>query len=189
MGAVDIIREEHTQVARLIACLEAVASDAEARGKVNGEAATELLFLFETFIDDRHQAKEEGVLFPELLRFAGKKEEEVLSKFLADHEQEVVRLSGMRLNVLGARYGEPGCMREFVREARAYCELQRRHMTQENLELLPMAERLLTPESDADVVRGFDEVDGMRGASPDGVRETIQRLCRQLGVELSGAGA
>jgi len=189
MGAVDILREEHTQVARMIACLEAVSSDAEARGKLNGEAASELLWLFETFVDDRHQAKEEGVLFPELLRFAGEREAELLRKLLDDHELEVARLSAMRLNVLGARYGEPGCVRDFVQQARAYCDLQRRHMIQENLELLPMAERLLTPEGDAEVVSGFDEIDGVRGASPDGVRESIRTLCRQLGVELSGAGA
>ena len=86
----------------------------------------------------RHHEDEEAVLFPAL---AGLPE---LAPLLADLGAEHAELAAA-LRALGdaVRAGEPSALRA---AAAAMIEIERRHVTREDAELLPAAERALTPE-------------------------------------------
>lgn len=185
MKTLDVLTREHTWIGAMAACLEALVARAHADDQLP-EPAYELLHLYESFADGRHQEKEETVLFPELLRGADEEDRRELGQLLADHGEERQHLSAMRSNLLGAVYGEPLCVRTFAAEARAYLDRHRSHMAREHATLFPMARRLLTPEADARVVAGFEHLEGGAG-DPGGLGERIGGLCRRVGLPMPPA--
>jgi hemerythrin-like domain-containing protein len=185
MKTLDVLHREHSWITTMATCLEALVARARATDQLP-EPAYELLHLYESFADGRHQEKEEGVLFPELLRCANGQELRELEQLVADHADERQHLSLMRSNLLGAVHGEPGCVRTFASEARAYLDRHRSHMAREHAQLFPMARRLLTPEADARVVQGFEHIDGGSG-DPAGIGERLEGLCRRAGIPVPPA--
>jgi hemerythrin-like domain-containing protein len=180
MRAIEILRREHGWITEMTECLEWLVGEARASGLLPSDAY-DLLRLCEAFADGRHQAKEEEVLFPELLTGADDGDRRVLGRLLADHEAERARMATMRLNLLGAVGGEPLCVRAFAHAAADYAELHRCHMQREAAMLFPMAERLLGPEADERVAARFDALEGGHG-DPRALVEQIQRIRRRAGL-------
>jgi hemerythrin-like domain-containing protein len=180
MKTLDILEREHTWIGWMAACLEKLVADARADDRLP-EEAYELLQLYESFADGRHQEKEEAVLFPVLLDRTGDEDRDMLGTLLSDHQAERRHMSGMRANLLGAVHGEPVCVREFAREATEYLARHRAHMHRETETLLPLTERLLTPEADALVAAGFESLEGGAG-DPHGIEEQIKGLSKRTGV-------
>ena len=104
MKTIETLEREHEWIGWMAETLESLIARAKAED-ILPEEAYELMSLYETFADGRHQDKEEQALFPELLAAAGDEERAVLERLLTDHEAERRYLSGMRLNVLGAVHG------------------------------------------------------------------------------------
>jgi hemerythrin-like domain-containing protein len=171
---------EHRWIGKMTNGLGTVLADAKSENRLPGEAC-ELLSLYETFADGRHQDKEEQVLFVELLDAASDRDRAVLGRLITDHEVERAHMSGMRVNLLGAVHGDPGCVREFVREASAYVALHRAHMLREEEILLPMIERLLDTTADERVALGFESIEGGPG-DPHGVEEQVRQLLHRIGL-------
>ncbi len=180
MKTIEILEREHEWIGWMDECLEALVASAQAEDLLP-EAAYELLSLYESFADGRHQDKEEGVLFPELLAAASDQDCEVLRKLLSDHGAERRHMVAMRGNVLGAVHGQSANVQGFVREASAYLSLHRGHMLRESEILLPMVARLLMPGADERAAEGFAAVEGGPG-DPHGLREQILTLHRRAGL-------
>lgn len=185
MRAIEILRREHVWIGLMAECLEKLVAEARVEDQLPSEAA-ELLGLYETFADGRHQEKEEGVLFPELLASTDENDRRSLAKLLADHEGERRHMASMRLHLLGALQGEPLCVREFARAAGAYIELHRSHMQREAMVLFPMAQRLLDGQADERVAAGFEALEGGSG-DPHGLAEQILSLRRHVGLPIPPA--
>ena len=180
LQSLEILRREHQWIGWMAETLESLVAQAEATDRLP-EEAYELLCLYESFADGRHQDKEEQVLFVELLAAAGQRDREILQRLLRDHEEEKRLMAGMRANVLGAVHGRPASVRDFVLEARDYMTLHQAHMSRENEILFSMAERLLTPEADERVAGGFEAIEGGKG-DPHGVREQALGLRQRVGL-------
>lgn len=183
MWTIDILREEHRWILRMLQCLERVGEDAERRGYLEGECAGELLALFAHFADGLHQEREERCLFPRLLARARSVTERTdIGRLCGEHEQErraMGRLSGA---LLGAIYGDARSLRDFLRESRNYVALHRDHIKHENTELLPLAEFLLTPEDDQAVLQGFTDLESQGPEELRRIFQRIENLCARLGV-------
>ena len=133
--------------------------------------------------DGQHQHKEEQALFPQLLRVTTASQEDLLRKLQDDHAREWRCMQDMRSNFPGAMSGEPLCVREFAKVAKAYVQLHREHIAHEDTVLFPLAEQLLSPADDAEVRSGFERVDA-GGSDMAGVFEQIRSLCKRLGVSV-----
>mgnify|MGYP002624924861 CR=1 FL=1 len=168
MTAVESLQREHEWIGWMAEILAALVATARSEGRLPGEAV-ELLALYETFADGRHQEKEESALFPALLE-------------AADHRAGRAHMESMRALVIGAVRGDGGSAAAFAREAEGYLELHRAHMQREEEVLLPMAATLLTPEADARVLRRFRAIEGGPG-DPHGLREQIRGLRKRVGLE------
>jgi len=109
MGAlVQRFWREHALARRACGCLAALADDIEGGEALDLGAACDLLRLFELFVDEGHQRKEEEVLFRALLR-TGRMSGRV-GELLAEHGSERRGLGRMRAALTevaaGARRGE-----------------------------------------------------------------------------------
>ncbi len=183
MGTIDVLREEHRWIQRMLACLERLSDESERRGRLDGNAA-ELMALFTHFADGLHQDREEVCLFPRLLaRARSLAERSDISRLCGQHEEERRAMGRMNGELLGAIFGETRSLRDFQREARLYVDLQRGHLLHENQALLPLAESLLTREDDETVMQGFVSLEHERAVKLKPIFERIRALCSRLGVD------
>jgi hemerythrin-like domain-containing protein len=100
-----------------------------------------------------------------------------LGRLAAEHEQDREHFSVMQRCLLGATYGHHMDLREFLRAAGRYLDLQHRHMARENAQLLPLAESLLTEEDDTVLLRAFaalDASDPVGSALPERVDAVVR---------------
>jgi len=183
MEALQVLGEEHFWIARMLDCLELVAMHERETGELDGEAAEELLDLFHSFADGRHQEKEERHLFPRIRVHADAEQETLIQKLEMDHEGDVRHMIRLRSALQGAVHGDAVMQREFSRTALEYVGLERKHMSSERLVLFPLAERLLTDGDDKAMLEAFAKLDPGGPRARERTIERIALLCEQLGVE------
>lgn len=176
--ATRALREEHRWIRLLLDCLEVLVATFRTTGRFDSRAAAELQILFEHFVDEQHQNKEEAALFPKLL--------ECVRGLQEDHAREREHLERMRFSLFNAALGDPAGREEFVGDALSYLALQRQHMAREDQALLPLAEELFDAEDDDDVLAEFRRLEA-EGYSGDEVATRVQDLCAQLGVAFASA--
>lgn len=186
MRSIDVIAAEHGLVGALLECLRALVQEARLRGRLDARAAHALLHLFEEFVDWSHQDKEELHLFPAMRARATPAEEERLARLFEEHAEERRRLVGMHLHLAGACRGRDASLERFTGNALLYLRLQRTHLAEENLYVLPLAEMLLTPEDDQRILRGFRRIDARFGAPRD-LERRVAAMCGRFGVDRAGS--
>lgn len=189
LSALEVLREEHRWIARMLELLERLAADGRRQGRLEAEPAAELLALFVHFADGLHQEREESCLFARLFARVHTVEERLaLGRLCGEHEEERRTLRTLSDNLLGAIYGRAGDLAEFLRESEAFVRLHRRHLADETRELLPMAERLLQPEDDALLLELYR---GLERGGPDlaAITARITRLAGRLEPRSDGAAA
>jgi hemerythrin-like domain-containing protein len=176
--ATHVLKEEHRWIQLLLDCLDTLVRTSRAKDEFDVGAAQELQALFEHFVDQQHQEKEEEALFPKLL--------EAVQKLQDDHAAEREHLERMRFNLFNASLGDPAGREAFLSGAEAYLNLQRQHMAQESQGLLPLAEQLLSDQDDADVLAAFQRFEG-KGLAREDVQKRLQGVCERLGVTFEEA--
>jgi len=183
MNVVQILADEHRLLTGMLFCLELLTERAAEEDRLDGEAAQELLVLFDRFADGAHQDKEELLLFPVLLVRAPSDTVAELRGLAQAHARERALLEAMHGHLEGACYQDPIQLDAFVAGARAYVRLQRAHIREENRLLLPLACRLLEAEDDRRMLAEFRSIDAI--VAPLAVEERVLGLCRRLGVALA----
>ena len=187
--ALEVLREEHRQIARMLDLFERLGAQGRRDGRLPAEPAAELLALFVHFADGLHQEREETCLFTRLFARVRTVEERVaLGRLCGDHEEERRVLRSLGMSLLGAIYGRGGDLERFLTEGTTFVRLHRQHLADETRELLPMAERLLQPEDDADLLelyRGLEQ----GGPSLERLAARIQQLGLALAPESSGSAS
>jgi hemerythrin-like domain-containing protein len=185
LEAVQLLREEHRWIVYLLDGLEQVIVRARRSTRVD-PALAELLALFVHFADGVHQRREESCLFPRLLARARSVEERLaLGRLCGEHERERHSLRVLCERLLGAIYGERQDLGVFLREADLFLAMHRQHVAEENLQLLPLSEALLTAEDDAVLLMMFRSIEE-GGPERGRVGRRIVSLCARLGVGVSG---
>lgn len=186
MQSIEVLGREHHWIRHMLDCLDKLVERCEMTGRLDANTAPELLALFDYFADGMHQMKEERFLITRLLHRADVSQKGYIGTLLGDHERERRRMQSMRSNLLGAVYGEPLCVREFVGQARTYSELHRKHMAHENVVLLPMATKLLDEEDDRMILEGFRRLEESSPRTTKEVFGYVEGVCKRLGVPVEG---
>ena len=142
----DQLRQEHALIARVVAGLDMLTLKRRAGADVPMLPVTGAVDFFAEFVARCHDVKEQEVLFPMLVARAGASG--LVEALRHDHDE------GRRL--LKA-------LRPFSWEAwtllESYLALLRRHLASEDVDLLPLADRVLSPEDDASIERAFQDIE------------------------------
>jgi len=178
--ALEVLREEHRQIARLLELFERLMAQGRREGRLAAEPAAEMLALFVHFADGLHQEREEACLFTRLFARVRTVEERLaLGRLCGEHEEERRALRTLSADLLGAIYGRGSDLERFLSAGSNFVHLHRQHLADETRELLPMAERVLLPEDDADLLELYR---GLEQGGPDSahisarIRELSERL-------------
>ena len=178
MKATEVLMNEHRIIEQVLSCLEALASQARAQGKLDGRSARQALDFFRTFADGCHHAKEERCLFPRveargLPRMGGP-----TGVMLHEHEVGRQHLQAMAAAVERAQAGEPTEVECFARSALDYVRLMREHIFKEDRRLFVIADHALTDQDHEALLQSFEHLE--EGDMGEGTHEKYLALANEL---------
>lgn len=171
-SALEFIREEHRNIARILHTLEDLAEDDAvlARGVKSGLIAAMLHYL-RVFPYAIHHPKEEQELFPAV---AAKDSNAavIVAALLKDHAKGYALLQEIDAAIAAAGTA-PGLAR-LKAAIRAYVGHKHRHIEQEEREILPVAEQILDVETLAAMKQAFAA--STKSKSSDDIRTKFEAL-------------
>lgn len=162
MDALDILVYEHRQIQRVLDVLEQAIAQGRARAPVPASLFQRAAHFFLTHVDGNHQAKE-GVLFHAMVEQRLPLGPGVLSHVAGQHglgREQAEELLAAATAVLSA-HADPEPM---YAAAERYVRLHRSHTVAEEIQVFPLARRLLPLEVLERVRARFARIEGSHGS-------------------------
>lgn len=138
-----VLTEEHRLILRMIELLERNTDLLEQGRFSDWDFYLDAVDFIRHYADRFHHAKEEDILFRELVRNGMPRENSPVAAMLLAHDQGRGFVRGMEQAALRAREGDEDAVDEVVGNARDYAALLREHIDTEDHILYPLAERVL----------------------------------------------
>jgi hemerythrin-like domain-containing protein len=161
----ELLRREHALIARVVAGLDALTLKRRGGIHVPALPVTGAVDFFAEFVARCHDVKEDEALFPMLVARGGANG--LIAALRHDHE-EGDRLLGA-LRPFSARQRVDG---EAWTLLESYLDILRRHLASEDVDLLPLADRVLSPADDASIERAFHEIEEACSVVPEARRSS-----------------
>src|SRR5262245_36129636 len=170
MKATELLVHEHKYILRVLNILEGMAEKVE-RGRPLDQADVEdLLRFLRIFADKQHQAKEESVLFPALLRACHQDQMSALRHMTFEHDQERSLVEGLE-DALLTKKGK-----DFVYYVNRLNHVLRTHIYKEEHILFKIADANFSSGEDEKVVSELAKFDQY----PDEVLHSLQERLTAL---------
>lgn len=178
MHPTDILESEHRVIEQVLSCLEKIADQGLATGRLDEDSARQALDFFQTFADGCHHGKEESHLFPLMEAKGFPRQGGPTGVMLSEHEEGRQHIRAMHEALPGAAAGQDTSLQEFARHARSYVELLRLHILKEDQRLFPMANQVFSPKDQASLLDQFAHVE--QHDMPEGTHEQYLQLADSL---------
>jgi len=168
MKAIELLMQEHRMIEKEIDAM--VDWAASIRLGPSSEEAHELgrfISFLRDFVDGRHHAKEQDILFATMIRHGFPREQGPIAVML--HEHDLGRSHVATLASLGA---QPAPWSDEVRQqldraVRAYAALLREHIQKEDRILYPLAEARLPPAAQDEISLRCERFEAEQAGAPD----------------------
>ncbi len=187
----DILSNEHRVIEQVLNCLEKLAEQAAASGRVDEPSAQEAIDFFRNFADRCHHGKEEAHFFPAMEARGFSRDCGPTGVMLYEHEEGRRLVTGMAEAVAAASCDDSGAAARFAQHARQYIDLLREHIQKEDHCLFTMADQAFTEADQQQLLDAFDKVEHEHiGAGVhERYLELANTLARRLGVPLAAQPA
>lgn len=159
LRATQILRAEHEVILDVLDCLEKLAIQTSSSRNLDAGTARDILHVLATFADKCHHGKEEGALFPLLVRRGLPEKVGPLAVMLSEHQAGRAEIAGMREALVASDSGRTDAVHPFAAHAHAYVDLLRDHIAKENNVLFPMADGMLSEADQEEVLERFSAVE------------------------------
>jgi hemerythrin-like domain-containing protein len=188
---ISIIRDEHAALSAVLRSLMLLIAEQRRRhASVSFDVIRAMLFYIDEFPERLHHPKESELLFPKV-RARSAAAGAVLDRLDTDHarsQRAVLELEHelLALEMMAESPGDADRRRHFEEQVDAYVLAYLDHMRVEETEVLPLAERVLTPadwlELDAEFMKNRDPL--TRRAADDAFRPLFKRILLTLPAPL-----
>jgi hemerythrin-like domain-containing protein len=156
MLAIQKIRDEHRSISAVLHGLKQLARDAQdVRVKPDFAPLRAMIRYIDEYPERLHHPKEDQYLFARLETRAPQAKA-LVDALKAEHVQGAQLVRDLERALIFFEEGWPVGAREFLEAVDAYAEFHWKHMRKEETELLPLAERILTPEDWRAIDAAFD---------------------------------
>ncbi len=182
MEATQILMSEHRVIENVIASLEKAAGRLKAGESVRPGFFVDASSFIQGFADGCHHRKEEGVLFKAMVKNGIPEENGPVAVMLADHEQGRAFTRGMRAAAERLEAGDLSAKKAVIQNALGYTSLLRAHIFKEDRILFPMADQVIPPSAQPQVVEDFEHVE--HEETGEGVHEKYLALANKLADEM-----
>ncbi|MDW7712385.1 MAG: hemerythrin domain-containing protein [Deferrisomatales bacterium] len=166
----SVLTEEHRLILRMIDLVEHNTRLVEEGGFSDWDFYLDAVDFIRHYADRFHHAKEEDVLFRELVRNGMPEQNSPVAAMLMAHDQGRAFVRGMEEAARRAKGGDASAPAAVAENARGYAALLRDHIDKEDNILYPLAERVL-PAGWRDAMAAEYE-----GAERPGIQERYQEL-------------
>lgn len=185
MEATEILSSEHRVIESVIGALDAAAQKLDAGKPVRPSFFVDAARFIADFADGYHHGKEEGVLFEAMARNGMPMDGGPIAVMLYEHERAREITSGLRKAAAEFANGDRSVAQTVAEYARAYGELLTQHIYKEDNILFPMADQVIVPQDQDDVLSEFERVEGERAqtGSKTSYLELARALCVEMGVD------
>ena len=154
-SAINVIHDEHRSISAVLHALKQLAKDAEDPTlQPRFDAFRAMIYYIDQFPERLHHPKEEKYMFARLEQRAPQAAR-LIEELRADHVLGVVLIRRLEQALVGLEVGWAGAARGFRAAADAYAQFHWDHMRKEEKELLPLAERHLTPQDWREIDAAF----------------------------------
>ena len=161
----DMLREEHLSMSRLLDSLEQQICQFEQAKDVDYDLVTQIVDYFRSFPDLYHHPKEDLIF--QKLQERNPAQAKAFANLESEHEECAKRLFIFARAVVGVLIETEIPREDFVRMARDFTDNERRHMSGEEDRFFPTAMQYLTAED-------WAEIDSRVSKLPDPISE-LQR--------------
>jgi hemerythrin-like domain-containing protein len=183
MRTTEILMNEHRVIETVLAALERMADRADAEGAIPVADARDAVVFLQTFADRCHHMKEEDRLFPAMERCGIPRDAGPTAVMRQEHAVGRAHVRAMDEAVTAFERGDKAASRRFSFEAHSFVELLREHIAKEDEVLFPMADRMLPPEVESELLAGFEHAEKDMGAGThEKFLAVAERLAKSYGV-------
>jgi hemerythrin-like domain-containing protein len=138
-----VMTEEHQLILRMISLVEQNTALMEQGQFRNWQFFLDAVDFIRNYADRFHHAKEEDVLFIELIKNGMPEKNSPIEAMHIEHDQGRAFVRGIEESVEKVMAGETGQIPVIAENAKGYAELLRGHIDKEDTILYPLAERVL----------------------------------------------
>ncbi|MEJ2491825.1 MAG: hemerythrin domain-containing protein [Desulfuromonadales bacterium] len=139
----QVMVDEHQLILRMIALVEKNTELLEQRRFNNWQFYLDAVDFIRHYADLFHHAKEEDVLFIELIKNGMPEKQSPIEAMHMEHDQGRAYVRALEEAAQKALAGAPGQAAIIAENARGYADLLRGHIEKEDAILYPLAERIL----------------------------------------------
>ncbi len=159
MKPTEILVKEHDAILVMLEVLKAVSARLENKEHVNPEHLPQIVEFIQVFADKCHHGKEENLLFKSLVKAGVPQAGGPIGVMLSEHEagRNLVR----KMDAAASSYtkGDQSAADQFIQNARGYISLLSQHIQKENNVLFPMADKLIPPQEQNQLIGDFEKVE------------------------------
>jgi len=172
--ATDSLKHDHRVIEKVLAALERLAGASEIRLDVWKKA----IDFLKIFADRCHHLKEEKILFPALEERGIPREGGPIGMMLAEHEEGRGYVRKMAATLALAEQDSKEATTALRETARKYLRLLREHIQKEDEVLFEMADGVLTPAEQENLLHEFAEHEAKEIGA--GVHERYLQIAQEL---------
>lgn len=150
-----VMTEEHQLILRMISLVEQNTALMERGQFRNWQFFLDAIDFIRNYADRFHHAKEEDVLFVELIKNGMPEKNSPIEAMYMEHDQGRAFVRGIEASVEKVIDGETGQISVIAENAKGYAELLRGHIEKEDTILYPLAERILPEDVRAEMLQEY----------------------------------
>jgi hemerythrin-like domain-containing protein len=182
MSPTQLLKEEHQVILRMLKVLSTAADRMSKGQEISPTVFTRALDFIRQFADRCHHGKEEDHLFTAIEEKGIPRQGGPVGVMLDEHEDGRKAVRMMAEGLEKYQRGNKDAKTSIVRGARDYVYVLRNHIPKEDDILYPMADEVLDPQTQQELLHRFQEVDKERLG--EGRREYYLKLVEELEQEL-----
>jgi hemerythrin-like domain-containing protein len=175
-----LMMDEHQLILRMIALVEKNTASMEEGKFRNWHFFLDAVDFIRNYADRFHHAKEEDVLFVELVKNGMPEKQSPIEAMQMEHDQGRAHVRALEEAAQKALDGEAGQAAIVAEHARGYAVLLRGHIDKEDTILYPLAERILPAEVRARMLESYSSAEARTPGLEEKYLKMVERYEQQM---------
>ena len=176
----QVMVDEHKLILRMIALVEKNTELLEEGKFCNWRFYLDAVDFIRNYADRFHHAKEEDVLFVELINNGMPKKQSPIEAMHMEHDQGRAHVRALEEAAEKALHGATGQAAIIAENAKGYATLLRGHIEKEDDILYPLAERVLPEEVRAKMLEAYAQAEAKTPELEDKYRKLVEGYEQQF---------
>ncbi len=159
MNATENLIKDHNAIVVMLSIMDKVADIIREDKMVDIEDVDDIVDFIKIFISSCHHIKEENHLFPALVNKGINSENGQIGNMLIEHSASNKYISNIEDGIVNYKSGYQSSLLQIAQGISNYTFLLRTHINKENNMLFPLADNLLSRETQIELLNKFEQTE------------------------------